>query len=426
MSSIDVIAQDIHRFSSVSPAEEKHEKYLCLSPEPFISWFVRKSRVVLWRCLILDMVEMWEAIPVVRVIPLFGGGMSAVHYCVLLIFRILNQMWDMHTVAIVVQVTFCTLGCYLIYAWPGMCAVYRRSSVVVLSCLYHFMSFQAAFMNTQPGRSSQAALYDSFTFTICQFFFNRSTVVRGVLNALHCFSWHFAKITFPELRQERGLNLGHLLFTMAIYITSIYASVKLQPLVEREIERGSAHTERMHSYALTHRHRGPRKSEKRSSKTQVPTSPHSPISQHATPHTSASVSIRQHTSSTAKESSDVPKANVSRRRSSQGLMALRHGSTSSSSSAPSSPITLHTAAQRIPKERGQRTQGGGRDTEGGEGEEEETSSKVNNRSHTPGPDICAADIFLVPCGAGGSGGSGDASCGHALGGTGGAGGDEIL
>jgi hypothetical protein len=382
MSSIDIIAQDIHRFSSVSPAEEKqHIHRFSLGPEPFISWFVRKSRVVLWRCLILDMVEMWESIPVVRVIPLFGGGMSAVHYWVLLIFRILNQMWDTHTAAIIVQVTFCTLGCSLIYAWPGMCAVYRRSSVVVLSCLYHFMSFQAAFMNTQPGRSSQAALYDSFTFTICQFFFNRSTGVRVVLNALHCFSWHFAKITFPELRQERGLNLGHLLFTMAIYITSIYASVKLQPLVEREIERGSAQTGRMHSLTFTRRHRDPhRKSEKRSSMTQ-PTSPHSLISRHGTPHPSASVSIRQHTSSTAKGSSD--ETNVSRRRSSQGA---------------------------------------GRDTEGGEGQKRNPSSKVTNRSHTPGPDICAADIFLVPCGAGGSGGSGDASCGHALGGAGGAGG----
>ena len=41
----------------------------------------------------------------------------------------------------------------------------------------------------------------------------------------------------PELLQERGHNLSHLLYGLLIYTLSIYASFKLQPRIDAEIKR---------------------------------------------------------------------------------------------------------------------------------------------------------------------------------------------
>ena len=51
-----------------------------------------------------------------------------------------------------------------------------------------------------------------------------------------CGSWHYWKLLVPALLKERGHNLPHLLYGLLIYTVSIYASFKVQPLIDAEVQ----------------------------------------------------------------------------------------------------------------------------------------------------------------------------------------------
>lgn len=192
---------------------------------------------MLSRVLVTDVVEMWEKMTVVRIMPFLGGALCGLHYLVLLIIRVRAAVWDSHTVAMAIIVLCTTIGSYCIYFYPSMRAATRRRSVVLLSFMYHIMPCISLVINAQIKRSSEAALLDAFVFTSNQFFFNRSTKLRVVLNFVSCFSWHYWKLFVPALSKERGHNLPHLLYALLIYTVSIYASFKVQPLIDGEVQR---------------------------------------------------------------------------------------------------------------------------------------------------------------------------------------------
>ena len=54
---------------------------------------------------------------------------------------------------------------------------------------------------------------------------------------LWCGSWHYWKMLLPALMEERGHDLPHLLYGLLIYTVSIYASFKVQPLIDGEVQR---------------------------------------------------------------------------------------------------------------------------------------------------------------------------------------------
>jgi hypothetical protein len=56
-------------------------------------------------------------------------------------------------------------------------------------------------------------------------------------NGACAYSWHYWKIFSPSLREARGHNLPHLLYGLLIYTVSIYASFKVQPLIDAEVQR---------------------------------------------------------------------------------------------------------------------------------------------------------------------------------------------
>jgi hypothetical protein len=57
-------------------------------------------------------------------------------------------------------------------------------------------------------------------------------------------SWHYWKVFSPELMKKRGHNLPHLLYGFLIYTVSIYASFKVQPLIDAEVQRRKQHEQK--------------------------------------------------------------------------------------------------------------------------------------------------------------------------------------
>jgi hypothetical protein len=113
----------------------------------FLTWMLRRGRVVLNRVLVQDMVEMWSRMTVVRTIPFLGGFLGLLHYLVLLVLR--AAVWDSHTAHRAILVLCCSVGCYCIYFYPSMRLATRRRSVVLLSLMYHVQPFVSCVINAQ-------------------------------------------------------------------------------------------------------------------------------------------------------------------------------------------------------------------------------------------------------------------------------------
>ena len=113
----------------------------------FLTWMLRRGRVVLNRVLVQDMVEMWSRMTVVRTIPFLGGFLGLLHYLVLLVLR--AAVWDSHTAHRASMVLCCSVGCYCIYFYPSMRPDMRRRSVVLLSLMYHVQPFVSCVINAQ-------------------------------------------------------------------------------------------------------------------------------------------------------------------------------------------------------------------------------------------------------------------------------------
>jgi hypothetical protein len=115
----------------------------------FLTWMLRRGRVVLNRVLVQDMVEMWSRMTVVRIIPFLGGFLGLLHYLVLLVLRVRTAVWDSHTAHRAILVLCCSVGCYCIYFYPSMRPATRRRSVVLLSLMYHAQPFVSCVINVQ-------------------------------------------------------------------------------------------------------------------------------------------------------------------------------------------------------------------------------------------------------------------------------------
>ena len=117
--------------------------------ELIFAWVLRRGRGMLSRVLVTDVVEMWEKMTVVRIMPFLGGALCGLHYLVLLIIRVRAAVWDSHTVAMAIIVLCTTIGSYCIYFYPSMRAATRRRSVVLLSFMYHIMPCISLVINAQ-------------------------------------------------------------------------------------------------------------------------------------------------------------------------------------------------------------------------------------------------------------------------------------
>jgi len=109
-------------FESFSPlfgkglmSEEGRRTFLLSSgDEWFTAWLLRGARAITYKVLVTDMVELWEHVSVVRIVPFVSGFVSLIHYLVLLIFRARNGIWNTHTMIISVHVFFCGMGMFLV------------------------------------------------------------------------------------------------------------------------------------------------------------------------------------------------------------------------------------------------------------------------------------------------------------------------
>ena len=183
--------------------------------------------------------DIWEAVPLARFVAMGVTSLAFVHNFVLCLMHMLyRDRMDYYEFSVLQLCNAICLWCtWRLFYWGDLCSEKQRWHLIMIMAGYVVCLVMDCIVNALPGRASEMALFDATLFCVCSFLCLRGTKYKAVFNFSPCFSWHFWKRTLPWLGEERGQNLGHLLYVLVLYCLCLYLSRCLEPHVTSELER---------------------------------------------------------------------------------------------------------------------------------------------------------------------------------------------